>query len=159
MTTTSPVEQNKSTEQPQPIPSSPVQTQIHQAYSGPIPPPAILEQYNEIIPDAAERIIRMAEKNADHRQTMESAILEANIEAGKRKHKEITKGQLFGIISVLASFSIAAIALFLGNPATAATICGTTVVGLVTAFVSGQRPKKSNSKQENNDKDPLPVSS
>jgi uncharacterized membrane protein len=100
----------------------------------------------------------MAEKNADHRQAMESAILEANIEAGKRKHKEITKGQLFGIISVLASFSVAAIALFLGNPATAATISGTTVVGLVTAFVTGQKPRKPKNKQENNETDNIPVS-
>ncbi len=99
----------------------------------------------------------MAEKNANHRQTMESAILEANIEAGKRKHKEISKGQLFGIISVLASFSVAAIALFLGHPATAATISGTTVVGLVTAFVTGQKPKKSRNKQENNETDNMPV--
>ncbi len=157
MSTTSPAVQDSNTDQPQPAPSSSfpaAPTQIrHQAYSGPIPPPAILEQYNVIIPDAAERIIRMAEKNAAHRQAMESAVLNANIEAGKRKHKEITKGQLFGIISVLASFSVAAIALALGNPATAATISGTTVVGLVTAFVTGQKPRILKNKAEKNETD------
>ena len=29
---------------------------------GPIPPPQILQQYNNIIPNAAERILRMTEK-------------------------------------------------------------------------------------------------
>ncbi len=36
-------------------------------FSGPLPPPQVLGQYDEILPGAAERILRMAEKQQDHR--------------------------------------------------------------------------------------------
>ena len=70
MSTTLSSNQVDKTVQPQSVPQEPfigpLPLQIHQAYSGPIPHPSILEQYNVIIPDAAEQILRMAEKNAQH---------------------------------------------------------------------------------------------
>ena len=33
-------------------------------YSGPLPPPQMLEQYNRAVPNGAERIMAMAEKQA-----------------------------------------------------------------------------------------------
>jgi uncharacterized membrane protein len=47
-------------------------------FSGPIPPPAILDQYNKILPGAAERIICMAEQQGDHRRHLEKVTIEAN---------------------------------------------------------------------------------
>jgi uncharacterized membrane protein len=35
-------------------------------FSGPLPPPAILAQYNNAVPNAAERILKMAEKEQSH---------------------------------------------------------------------------------------------
>ena len=37
---------------------------IAQQFSGPIPPPDALAQYNNIVPGAAERILKMAENQA-----------------------------------------------------------------------------------------------
>ena len=37
-------------------------------FAGPLPPPEILEQYNRLVPDAAERILTMAETQAAHRR-------------------------------------------------------------------------------------------
>ena len=37
------------------------------AFSGPLPPLSLLEQYNKVIPNAVERIIRMAEQEGEHR--------------------------------------------------------------------------------------------
>ena len=37
-----------------------------EAFSGPLPSPKILKGYSEIVPDAPERIIRMAEKQVQH---------------------------------------------------------------------------------------------
>ena len=42
-----------------------------QKYSGPLPPADELKKYNEVSPQAAERIIAMAERQAAHRQKME----------------------------------------------------------------------------------------
>ena len=43
----------------------------HQQWSGPLPAPEALAQYNNIVPDAAERILRMAEKEQEHRHKAE----------------------------------------------------------------------------------------
>ena len=37
------------------------------AFSGPLPPPTILNKYNEIIENGAERIMKMAENQSEHR--------------------------------------------------------------------------------------------
>jgi uncharacterized membrane protein len=47
-------------------------------FAGPLPPPAVLAQYNEIVPNGAERIIAMAERQSAHRETLESQVVLGN---------------------------------------------------------------------------------
>lgn len=44
-------------------------------HSGPLPDPRSLERYEEVVPGAAERIIILAEKQAAHRQKIESRVV------------------------------------------------------------------------------------
>lgn len=53
-------------------------------FSGPLPPPEILSRYDQIVPGAAERIIAMAEKQAEHRQRLESTVVRGNTSAQTR---------------------------------------------------------------------------
>lgn len=46
-------------------------------FSGPLPPPEVLEKYNAIEPGSANRIIRMAESQAQHRQSLERTVIES----------------------------------------------------------------------------------
>jgi hypothetical protein len=39
--------------------------------SGPLPHPQLLRQYDEVVPDGAERIVQLAEDQVHHRQAME----------------------------------------------------------------------------------------
>lgn len=48
------------------------------AFSGPLPPPEALEKYNQALPGAAERIIKMAEEQSKHRQHLEKTVIESN---------------------------------------------------------------------------------
>ena len=48
-------------------------------HSGPLPHPDLLGRYQDIIPDAPERILRMAEKQGDHRVAIEKSLIHANI--------------------------------------------------------------------------------
>src|SRR5436309_567075 len=48
------------------------------AFSGPLPHPSVLEHYDKIYPGAAERIIRMAELQGEHRRHLEKVTIEAN---------------------------------------------------------------------------------
>ena len=48
-------------------------------FSGPLPPPNVLIKYEEATSGAADRIISMAEKQAQHRQTLEEKVVNSNI--------------------------------------------------------------------------------
>jgi uncharacterized membrane protein len=39
----------------------------------------MLVQYNEAVPDAADRIIAMAERQSAHREQLETAVVNANV--------------------------------------------------------------------------------
>lgn len=61
------------------------------AYSGPLPAPESLDQYNKIIPDGAERIMRMAENQSNHRIGIENLVVGGQV-------KQSGRGQIFGLI-------------------------------------------------------------
>jgi uncharacterized membrane protein len=63
-----------------------VQATTH--YQGPIPPPQLLKQYDEISPGFADRIIRMAESETAHRQQAENKALDADIKFASREYDE-----------------------------------------------------------------------
>jgi uncharacterized membrane protein len=69
-------------------------------WSGPLPPPAALEQFERASPGAADRILKMAEKEEVHRQEMERIMVTSEVKSRNR-------GQFFG-------FAIAVIALLGG---------------------------------------------
>jgi len=60
-------------------------------FSGPLPPPDVLIHYNEAFPGCAERIVQMAESEAQHRHDMEKVDLVASVGLAKR-------GQIIGAI-------------------------------------------------------------
>jgi uncharacterized membrane protein len=45
------------------------------AYSGPLPSPEHLREYEDVLPGPADRILKMAEKQSDHRQEIEKVAV------------------------------------------------------------------------------------
>lgn len=78
------------------------------AFSGPLPPPEILKKYNEAAPGLAERIVAMAEKEADHRRELDRKALEADIAEQNKMFSEARLGQICGLIIGLAAISAGA---------------------------------------------------
>lgn len=109
---------------------------IKQEYSGPLPPPHALEQYNNIIPDGAERIMAMAEKQGKHRRELEKKALNTD-----------SRNSLLGIISALIiglAAIIASVIVVLKNHVWPGTILGSAgLVGLVTVFIYGTNQRRS----------------
>lgn len=105
---------------------------IAAGFSGPIPPPEIIEKYNEVVPGAADRIITMAEKEANHRHDID-----------KKKLKERTRGQWFAAILTLAAFFLIYIALINNRTLVASIIAGSTIIGLAAIFITGSFIRKS----------------
>lgn len=46
---------------------------------GPLPSPEIIEKYEKICPGSADRIMREAEKQTEHRVDMESCVIKGNV--------------------------------------------------------------------------------
>src|SRR5690349_12341887 len=79
------------------------------SFSGPLPPPQILEEYDRIAPGSAGRIIAMAEKQADHRRRMETQIVSSDITNSR-------VGLICGLVIGLGGLVAATIIAVKGNP-------------------------------------------
>lgn len=123
-----------------------VQTAIKQeSFSGPIPHPDLLQGYENIKEGFAERIVRMAEKEQEHRfehENSQSACDKMLIEATASDSK---RGQNYALIITIL-FLIGAVTLALyGHDTVASILGGGTLAAIVTVFITG---KNGNSKKE-----------
>lgn len=104
---------------------------MHQSFSGPIPPPEDLEKYNAIIPNAAERILAMAEKQQDHRQVLEKRVVFANT-------RSQTHGLIAGFIVAMTVVSGGIWLIAHGKDGSGLAAVITALVALVGVFVYGR---------------------
>ena len=104
-------------------------------YEGPLPPSHMLREYEEILPGAADRIIGMAERQAEHRQDIEKVVIAS-------KSRSETLGVVFaGLIGLSAIVGgVFLIAIGRGIEGLAAII--TAIGSLVGTFVYGTRSEK-----------------
>lgn len=102
------------------------------SFSGPIPPPAHLEQYERILPGAAERILKMAEEQSAHRRSLEKQVIGSGV---KRAHL----GLWFGLCVGLAGFVVVGYCAYLGFETLAAIIAALDLGSLVGVFVYGSK--------------------
>lgn len=103
--------------------------------TSPIPPPAILQQYNELVPDAAERILSLVEKQSAHRQYLERKVIESDIFNSKL-------GLFFGFVIGMTSVIAGTYCILEGHNWSGAVIGGTGLSGLVSVFVYGTHVKR-----------------
>ncbi|MBN1806837.1 MAG: DUF2335 domain-containing protein [Sedimentisphaerales bacterium] len=112
---------------------------IEQRYfAGPLPHPDILDKYNAILPGAADRIITMAEKQAEHRQ---------NIERRQQTSETVLSftGQLCALLFVLTTVIGASYCILRGQPWGGVGLGATGIVSIVYAFIRGHRQKEESS--------------
>jgi len=71
---------------PTPPPTSTAITTLTQSvsFSGPLPHPNLLAKYNEVIPDGANRIMAMAERQSAHRVSLEAKVVAGNVASQAR---------------------------------------------------------------------------
>lgn len=102
------------------------------SFSGPLPPPQILEEYNRIVPRSAERIIAMAEAQANHRRRIETQVISSDI---RNSRLGLVCGLLIGLGGLVAATLIA----IKGNPQAGVSMGFLTLGSLVSVFVYGSR--------------------
>jgi uncharacterized membrane protein len=104
---------------------------IHQSLNGPLPHPSILGGYDDVVPGSAERILRMAEKQLEHRIDTESLL------AREQMH-QATRGQHYALFICSLALVIAAGLAFSGHEVTASIIGGLDLIGLAAVFIAGK---------------------
>lgn len=109
-----------------------ISIQKFSSFSGPLPPPALLNEYSDIVENGAERIFQMTEKQSNHRMQLENHALREELDQSRR-------GQNFGFILGLVGLILATILAIMGHEVVAGIFGTTTIVGLVTVFVIGKR--------------------
>ena len=91
---------------PAQTPSPPREVQAYFAsYTGPLPPPEVLQKYAQVFPGCAERIVAMAERQSEHRKDLERRVIESNCKSQERG--QILGAVLAGIVLVGGFFLIA----------------------------------------------------
>ncbi len=108
---------------------------ITELYSGPLPHPSILKQYNEINPDFAERIISMAEKDQVH-------IIELNKKSLELRGRDNLFGMIFAFSIVIGAVILGAILLLNDKDLGGYGSLITAVIAAAVVFFGGKKDKK-----------------
>lgn len=103
--------------------------------SSPLPSPDELKAYNVILPGAAERILAMAEKQANHRQETESVLVQAGT-------KQNGRGQNFAFILCICCLVASVILGCLGQTIPASITGGIAILYVGRTFLGKSSQKK-----------------
>jgi uncharacterized membrane protein len=117
---------------PQATQQKPTPVATRSEWSGPLPQPAILEEFGHQVRDGAERIFHQFEAEARHRREME--IREISERVRERKTSQILAGAFFMI-----ALGIALYALHVGAFVAASIIGGATIASIAAAFLLKHR--------------------
>lgn len=105
---------------------------VSEQFSGPMPHPKHLREYEEILPGSAERILSMAEKNGDHFKKMDEDSLHAEVDDRKRGMRY--GAGLFCLLIVLAFASL----FVTDSEIVPGLFLGAATIGGITAFIKGR---------------------
>ncbi len=125
----------------QPSPQQESQIVAVRGFSGPLPPPETLQQYEKVCRGSADRIITMAENQATHRHDLEKKQLQADIKLACKEANEIKLGQFLGFLIGIFTVAGGTYAATHGAQIPGVLIGSGGVIGLVTAFIYGRKGK------------------
>lgn len=108
---------------------------VSTTFSGPLPPPEVLKEYNEAVPDAAERILRMAEGQTAHRQNLETKVVTSDI---WKSYAGVVAAFVIVITALVVGGWVAAI----GQWQAAIAIAGLPTAAIVWAFIHGTNSRR-----------------
>lgn len=110
---------------------------VHQSisFSGPLPPPEVLQKFDEVHPGAAKIIIDMAKNQSEHRQKLEKEVINSDIKNSKL-------GLVFGFIIGMTGIIAGALIIFFGQAFAGGFLSFISLGSLVGTFVYGSQGRK-----------------
>lgn len=107
-------------------------------FKGPIPPPKMLNEYNEVEPGLAARIVERAEREQLHRHEMDRQQV-ADIRAVTR-YTGLSRllGQVFAFVIAMTAISIGGFLIYSGKDTEGLVSIIGTIVAIVAVFIGGK---------------------
>lgn len=103
-------------------------------FSGPLPPPDVFGGYDKVLPGAAERILKMAEDEAQHRRSQEAKMVDSEC---RDASLGLNHGRTIALVALLVSGAVA----IWGNAWVGGALGVSSIASLVGVFVYGSRQK------------------
>lgn len=124
---------------------------VTRAFEGPLPPPDILARYEEVLPGSAERILQMAEQEAEQRRALVASLVSADV---SRARWGLWVGAFVALVAIVAA-TVMALA---GHPWPGTVVIAVDLASVVGVFVYGTwfREREVRSEGSYADDAPLP---
>jgi uncharacterized membrane protein len=116
--------------------------QLTKVHIGPLPSPDSLAEYNEVLPNAAERIFKEFEEQGKHRRDLESTVVKSQV-------KQSYIGQASALLIALVFLGAAVWCIRSGYEFGGAIIGVADLASLVAVFLKGKYYQKDNLKKKN----------
>ena len=113
----------------------------HVSFSGPLPPPVMLREYNNAAPGCADRIVRMAEEN-------QGGHLEIVKNRQDARNKLLLRGQAFSFIIAASALIGGCVLVALGSPIVGSILSIGSLVGCAALYIRGEFDHRQNSEKE-----------
>ena len=105
--------------------------QTESSFSGPLPPPELFDQYDKVLPGAAERILKMTESEQEHRHSLVGAVLK-----GDRHYRLL--GMTFAFLILLGAIGGSVYLISIDKDLMGSLIFIIALAGIVRQFIQGQ---------------------
>lgn len=122
----------------------PVLLNYAEAFSGPLPPPRMLREYDSIVPGFAQTLLDQFVAQGDHRRQLEKAVILSDV---SRANWGLAAGFTLALIGVVGSLLI----ISSGNPGIGLTTLIISLAPLVIAFLETSRRRKTERYQKARD--------
>jgi len=123
----------------QPVNQEKIETIVRQIvsteiFSGPLPAPKTLKEYDQIMPGLANRIVTMAENQSAHRQQLENIVIRSD-------RRNSLLGLVIGGIVALSVLVVGAYLITIGEHYAGTFLCTTDLISLAGIFVYGNKKR------------------
>ena len=116
-----------------------IQQVVAQQFQGPLPPPAMLEDYGRIIENGPERLFAMVEREGEHRQYCEKKTVDSSAAFLKSSATDARLGLVLGFVIALL-FLLGSVYVVISGYPVAGTVLGSLdLAALVGVFVYGSK--------------------
>ncbi|MBI3922627.1 MAG: DUF2335 domain-containing protein [Armatimonadetes bacterium] len=121
---------------PNPEPTqSPVAHFQLEHFAGPIPPPQLLKAFDLVQPGFAERIVKMAESQMEHRMSLEKMVIQGD-------HQRANCGLGLAFTLSMAFLAVSYLLVRDGHEVAGGVLGTVDLVGLASAFIYGTKQRR-----------------